>query len=252
MRKLVFVTESDEKQQAPAEPTPAPTLKVILAGLAPKPVDRREQVIRFKMLERVKGLTIIRQAELCGISEATCKRWRKGGYVDKRDALPLTKKAPGVDPKSSLDDPLSTNLTGFDAVHDLKRISRTKGVPIHVRVSALRIVAAHENQHGRIPWESIKVADIPEEVRHRLAGLLLQQVAWDELPEEVRAASPVRRRVYRLLGVLPADDALAEAVLARHRGIVAELRAELEPEAAAVEREPLRVSLAVEAGRKAR
>lgn len=119
-------------------------------------------------------------------------------------------------------------------------------------MTVLRVIAGHENQRGRIPWESLTVDQIPEEVRHRLAGLLIKQIAWDELPEEVRKASPQRRRVYRLLGVLPADDQVAERVLTRYQGFAAELRAELVPEVVAVERPPLKVSLAVEAGKKAR
>lgn len=243
------MTDSDAKT---APEPPAITLKILLAGKAPPPKDRAEQVARFEMLKKAKGLKIDRWAELCGISRATCKRWRKGGTADKRDALPLSPKRPGVDPKSDPDRPLDTKLEGFDAIHDLKRISRTKGIPIGTRVAALRIVAAHENQRGRIPWESLTVDQIPEEVRHRLAGLLIKQIAWDELPEEVRKASPQRRRVYRLLGVLPADDQVAERVLARYQGFAAEMRAEMAPEAVAVERPPLKVALAVEAGKKAR
>lgn len=228
------------------------TFQDVLDGKAPAPQNRAQQVTRFLLVNGRPGLTVLMIAKACGISEATAKRWRRDGPHDKREAPPLGKLRPGVDPKVDLLSPLQPGLEGFDAIHDLKRLSRTKDVPVHTRVSALRIIAAHENQRGRIPWESIKVTDIPEEVRHRLAGALLKLVSWDELPEEVRQASPARRRVYRLLGVLPADDQIAERALARYQVVAAELRAALVPEAVAVERPPLQVSLAVEAGRKAR
>lgn len=243
------MTDSDQKT---GQTKASLTLKMVLSGEAQPPSNRAEQVARFELLKKSKGLKLARWAELCGISLATLKRWRKDGVTPERAATPLTDKRPGVDPHSDLTRPFDTKLEGFDAIHDLKRLSRTKDVPVGIRVSALRIIAAHENQRGRIPWESIKVTDIPEEVRHRLAGALLKLVSWDELPEEVRQASPARRRVYRLLGVLPADDQIAERALARYQVAAAELRAELVPEAVAVERPPLQVSLAVEAGRKAR
>lgn len=137
----------------------------------------------------------------------------------------------------------------FDAVRLLKKIALSPKAADSVRLRAAQAVAVHESARGkgRIPWETIRLESIPDEVKHRLAGMLLQAVSWAELPEEVRLASAVRRRAWRVLGLLPVDDATAEAVLARVGSFMAGLRAELSPVAVAVERPPLVVSIAAEA-----
>jgi hypothetical protein len=275
--KLVFVTESDIKRQK--------AIAAALAGLARVPITRAQQVARFELLRDTPNLTHGAMGRLCGVSEATVKRWRKWGTEDarstkiqRREALAAQAEqteappeAPAAarpairpivsrpSPRSPADEDHMTvgdllgeggeDLSRLDAIHALKRIACNHKTTRALKVQALRVIAAYENQRGRIPWESVKPDQIPVEVQHRLAGMLLHLVQLDELPEAVKLASPARRRVYRLLGLLPATDALADRVLERYQALAAELRAELEPEAAAVELPPLVVSLAVQAGR---
>jgi len=139
----------------------------------------------------------------------------------------------------------------FDALRLLKGIASANSTPRPLKVQALRIIATHETNKGRIPWESIRVDQIPPEVQHRLAGMLLHLVAWDELPEEVRGASAARRKVWRELGILPETDAAAEAAIEAVAQAKAELRAALFPILPTPPRAPLQVSIAVEAGRAA-
>lgn len=139
----------------------------------------------------------------------------------------------------------------FDALRILKGIASATTTPRPLKVQALRIIATHETNKGRIPWESIRVDQIPPEVQHRLAGMLLHLVAWDELPEEVRGASAARRKVWRELGILPETDAAAEAAIEAVAQAKAELRAQLFPILPTPPRAPLQVSIAVEAGRAA-
>jgi len=140
----------------------------------------------------------------------------------------------------------------FDALRILKGIASAATTPRPLKVQALRIIASHENQKGRIPWESItSPGQIPPEVQHRLAGMLLHLVAWDELPEDVRAASPARRRAWKELGILPETEAAAEEAVEAVAQAKAELRARLFPVKPPPPQRPLVVSIAVEAGRTA-
>lgn len=67
------------------------------------------------------------------------------------------------------------------------------------------------------------VEHAPDEVKHRLAGMLLHWATFSELPEEVKAASATRRRVYGLSGVLPVTEENAAAVLERWEALRSEL-----------------------------
>jgi hypothetical protein len=279
--KLVFVTDSDKQRQK--------AVTAALDGSAPVPRTKAQQVAVFELLRDVPGVTNPMLAKACNVGHATVKRWKRHGTKDlraphilegiaKREAreagvyahlsdpgtvIPPAAKVRAPPPPlpagpadamtaEELIGKVGHDLTSFDAIVALKRIAISSGTPRPLRVRCLSVIAQHENQKGRIPWEAIKADQIPVEVQHRLAGMLLHLVQLDELPEAVKLASPARRRVYRLLGLLPATDALADRVLERYQALAAELRAELEPEAASVELPPLVVSLAVQAGRAPR
>jgi hypothetical protein len=138
----------------------------------------------------------------------------------------------------------------FDAVRLLKKIALAPDTSRQLKAQVARAIADLEHKgKGRIPWETLSLDQIPEEIQHRLAGMLLHRVSWAELPEAVRAASADRRRAYRMIGALPTDDDSARRILGRFRDLAAELRAsecpEDRPEAAAA----VPITLAAEHGR---
>ncbi len=233
----------------------------IVAGNLGLPKDRAQTVAWFKLLVGRENVTWPILARCLGMSEATAKRWGKR-IPDDPDATPQKvqkKKAEGTRKIATLfgksDEDLADIFStvevpqDFDAIRILKAIVMSSHTPRQLKVQALRIVAAYENQRGRIPWESIKVADIPAEVQHRLAGLLIHLVTWDELPEEVKAASPMCRRVYKLFGVLPSSEEIAKDALERFAQHAAKQRARLAPVVAEVEKPALVIRLAAESGR---
>ena len=278
--------DENTEEEAPAPP-PAATpkfIREILSGKHGYPKTREEAVARYLILVGKPGTSNPILARWCGVSLGTIKRWKKEGPEDRRPSSYHRPKKPLrgprlTDPAQKAQAKTTANYqrrmlgditakieagdadladifagTGipadYDALRILKKITLSNATTRAQKISALRIVAAHENQRGRIPWESLKVEMIPTEIQHRLAGMLLHLVAWDELPEEVRLASPVRRQVYRLVGLLPGSDAIAEQVLARWGQARAELRAVVAPQAAPLTRAPLAISIAVEAGER--
>lgn len=193
----------------------------------------------------------ITTASLKGAARAKWKKgYRKGlkGEDGEYDTKELLKKS-----DEDLADIFSREEIppDYDAIRILKKISLSSATARPLKVATLRIIAAHENQRGRIPWESIKLNEIPVETQHRLAGMLLPLIAWNELPEEVRQASPARRRVYKLLGVLPITEETAAETLERWANFAAAERQRLSPVVAETNRPPLVVRFAVEAGRTA-
>ena len=136
----------------------------------------------------------------------------------------------------------------FDEIHRLRQISICPWIDAGQQIAALRILVGVRSNKGKIDWSTVTPEQIPEEMRHRLAGMLLGWVDLAELPEQVRAAPLVCRQVYKLTGVLPGTVAAAEVVLERWAVLRAELR-ELAGEARVelgVKAPPLELSLAAE------
>lgn len=153
---------------------------------------------------------------------------------------PKPKKTPGQrsTPPKDLDrlptDPDADRLgalkvpDNFDPLVRLTQFAIAHWLPEAVQLSALRELARmrHEAEkgRGRIDWDKVSIAQIPEEHRHRLAGELMSWVQFAELPEAVRLAPREARRVYRLIGRLPETPAATEAILRRWLEQRAELR----------------------------
>lgn len=139
---------------------------------------------------------------------------------------------------------------GYDEIERLKKISIAPFIDAGQQIAALRILVGIKSNKGKIDWTAVcsSPESIPEEVRHRLAGMLLGWVDLAELPEAVRAAPLVCRQVYKLTGVLPGTPEAAEAVLERwetHRVELRELAGEARVELG-VKAPPLELSLAAE------
>ncbi len=137
---------------------------------------------------------------------------------------------------------------GYDEIERLRKISLAPFVEANLQIAALRILVGIKANKGKIDWSTISWEQIPEEQRHRLAGMLLGWVDLAELPEQVRAAPLVCRQVYKLTGILPGTVAAAEVVLERWLVLRAELR-ELAGEARVelgAKAPPLELSLAAE------
>lgn len=139
---------------------------------------------------------------------------------------------------------------GYDEIERLKKISIAPFIDPGQQIAALRILVGIKGNKGKIDWTAVcsSPESIPEEIRHRLAGMLLGWVDHAELPEAVRAAPLVCRQVYKLTGVLPGTPEAAEAVLERwerHRAELRELAGEVRVETAG-KLAPLELSLAAE------
>ena len=137
---------------------------------------------------------------------------------------------------------------GFDEIERLRKISISPWIDAGQQIAALRILVGVRSNKGKIDWSTVTPEQIPEEMRHRLAGMLLGWVDLAELPEQVRAAPLVCRQVYKLTGILPGTVAAAEVVLERWLVLRAELR-ELAGEARVelgAKAPPLELSLAAE------
>ena len=136
----------------------------------------------------------------------------------------------------------------FDEIHRLRQISICPWIDAGQQIAALRILVGVRSNKGKIDWSTVTPEQIPEEMRHRLAGMLLGWVDLAELPEQVRAAPLVCRQVYKLTGILPGTVAAAEVVMERWLVLRAELR-ELAGEARVelgTKAPPLELSLAAE------
>lgn len=247
----------------------------IWSGAVPPSTEASERIERWRTLEMERGLPRGFICWACGISAATIKRWRKHGPPTRGAPLdappqPPPPPAPPPDPtpppkgkgKKSVADivrqtdaQLETDLDAveipadFDSVRLLKKIAVAADTSRQLKVTVLRALASLEHGKGRIPWETLSIDQIPDEVQHRLAGALLHRIAWMELPEEVRSASAVRRRAYRAVGVLPRDDEQAQRILDRLAATVAELRTAEFPEGVAPPTSSTPITLAAEAGR---
>ena len=141
---------------------------------------------------------------------------------------------------------------GFDPLARLTQFAIAWWLPEQYQLAALRELARLQHEankgRGRIDWDAVSIAQIPEEHRHRLAGELLAWVQFAELPEAVRLAPKEARLVYRLIGLLPETPAATEAILARWKEQRRELREMVGGAvvAAAEAREPIQPSLAAE------
>lgn len=138
--------------------------------------------------------------------------------------------------------------TDFDPLERLRKLASAPFVEFSLQFQALRELVRLSGSKGKVDWSAITVEQVPEEMRHRLAGMLLPWLDFAELPEVVRVAPAPCRAVYKLTGVLPQKVEDAEAVLERWKVLRQELR-ELAgevraPQAAASE--PLELSLAAE------
>lgn len=141
---------------------------------------------------------------------------------------------------------------GYDATQRLAQFSRAWWLPEQYQLSALKTLAqiqsAASQGRGKIDWDGVTVAAIPEDHRHRLAGALLAWVDYAELPEAVRMAPKDARKVYRMTGLLPESPAATEAILRRWKEMRLELREMVGGAmvAAAEVREPVQPALAAE------
>lgn len=138
----------------------------------------------------------------------------------------------------------------FDELERIRKIAAAPWVDVGKQLQALQFLIGLKGGKGKIDWTSVSVDQIPEEMRHRLAGMLVGWLDFAELPEVVRGAPAVCRQVYRLTGVLPQKAEEAEVVLERWGVIREELRAlagEVRATATA-KADPLPLELAAEVG----
>jgi len=136
----------------------------------------------------------------------------------------------------------------FDEIDRLKKLAVAPWIDASVQLAALRVLVGVRGSKGKIDWTAVTVEQVPEEMRHRLAGMLLPWIDFAELPEVVRVAPPACRQVYKLTGVLPQRVEDAEAVLERWMVVRQELRdlaGEVRAPQASVA-EPLDLALAAE------
>lgn len=113
---------------------------------------------------------------------------------------------------------------GFDEVERLRKMASAPWIDPSHQIAALRLLVGIKGGRGKIDWATFTVDQIPEEMRHRLAGMLLPWIDFAELPEVVRSAPLVCRQVYKLTGVLPQRAEDAEVVLERWAVTRQELR----------------------------
>jgi hypothetical protein len=114
--------------------------------------------------------------------------------------------------------------SNFDEVEWLRKIATAPWVDTARKVQALNILVNIRGSKGKVDWSQISAEQIPEDMRHRLAGMLLGWIDYAELPEVVRVAPLPCRTVFKLTGVLPATPEAAEIVLARWGDYRAQLR----------------------------
>ena len=112
----------------------------------------------------------------------------------------------------------------FDPEDRLRKLAAAPWIDPTVNIAALRILVGITKGKGRIDWTSVTPEQIPEEMRHRLAGMLLPWIDFAELPEVVRSAPVVCRAVYKLTGILPQRAEDADVVMARWEAMRGELR----------------------------
>lgn len=113
---------------------------------------------------------------------------------------------------------------GFDEIERVRQIASAPWIDPGKQLHACELLIKLKGGRGKVDWASVKLEQIPEDMRHRLAGQLVGWLDWAELPEVVRLAAPACRQVYRLTGVLPSKAEDAEVVLARWEVVRAELR----------------------------
>jgi hypothetical protein len=142
----------------------------------------------------------------------------KGTVKDRVEGNP-SPNDPSIDKVALVQVPPS-----YDEIERLRKISLAPWIDSGQQIAALRILVGIRANKGKIDWSTVTPDQIPEEMRHRLAGMLLGWVDIAELPEQVRAAPLLCRQVYKLTGVLPGTVEAAEAVMERWAGMRLELR----------------------------
>lgn len=228
-------------------PKPKPTKKPGKAPKGPDPLDPDVMVADLAKQDEVAREEERRRKDR---ERKRLKRGSKATDDDDRDRLPVDAVA--------LDDSTKDRVgalvvpDGFDPQARIAQLAMAFWLPEAIQLSALRILAQMQQAanagRGKIDWEAVTVASIPEEHRHRLAGALLAWVDYAELPETVRLAPREARAVYRLIGLLPESPAATETVRRRWVEMRKELR-ELVGGATAVvleAKEPVQPTLAAE------
>lgn len=134
-------------------------------------------------------------------------------------------KAQGFDPAVTWT--TEVNHEAFDPVRALVQLAHVPGCPEHTILGVLRELVRLRKERAKIAWDAVVLADIPQEYRARLFGMLAEDAELDELPLEVQEHGALRE-VFELTGVALPKPAEAEAFLLRWEDQLEAMRADAE------------------------
>lgn len=200
---------------APApEPSPAPP--------APKPGRKPS-----KLLQQAEGITAKRPVRpaVRPVNSAELQRVVFREVKAARAELLKEVKAAGFDPAVTWS--TEVDHVAFDPVKALVQLAYVPGCPENTVLGILRTLVALRKERAKVAWETVKLEDIPQEHRPRLAGQLAEWLEVAELPVEVQDHEAVRE-VYELTGVALPKPAEAEAFLLRWEQTLEDMRTDAE------------------------
>lgn len=165
--------------------------------------------------ERAKqgALRPVTQGQLTGAVSRELKK--------QRAELLAEIKAQGFDPVTTWT--TQVDHVAFDPIKALVQLAHVPGCPEHTVLGILRTLVTLRKERAKIAWEGVKLEDIPQEFRQRLAGLLAESMEVADLPAEV-VEHPAVREVYELTGVALPEVEEAEAFLLRWEPTLEEMR----------------------------
>lgn len=134
-------------------------------------------------------------------------------------------KAAGFDPAVTWT--TEVDHVAFDPIKALVQLAHVPGCPENTILGILRTLVALRKERAKVAWETVKLEDIPQEHRPRLAGQLAEWLHVSELPVEVQEHEAVRE-VYELTGVALPKPAEAEAFLLRWEQTLEDMRTDAE------------------------
>ncbi|MEK9900229.1 MAG: hypothetical protein VW516_05705 [Rhodospirillaceae bacterium] len=134
-------------------------------------------------------------------------------------------RATGFDPSVTWQ--TEVNHEAFDPVKALVQLAHVPGCPENTILGVLRELVRLRKERAKVAWESVKIEDIPQEHRPRLAGMLIESLEAVELPAEVAEHESVRE-VFELTGVALPRPAEAEAFLLRWESVLEDMRTDAE------------------------
>ena len=213
------------KRPGPKPPPPPPDPSAPVPGPLPAPPTPGRKP--SKLLQQAEGITAKRPVRpaVRPVNSAELQRVVFREVKAARAELLKEVKAASFDPAVTWT--TEVDHVAFDPIKALVQLAHVPGCPENTILGILRTLVALRKERAKVAWETVKLEDIPQEHRPRLAGQLAEWLHVSELPVEVQEHEAVRE-VYELTGVALPKPAEAEAFLLRWEQTLEDMRTDAE------------------------